>query len=303
MKHVVSYSELSTYRQCPLKHQWAYVERWRKPVSPDGALAKGSLWHLVLEKHYEILKGHKRDSDESIRRSLIEAETAVQLFLFDKSGNQSDVQALITWMYAGYVETHRADEEWDIIGIERPFQVPLLDHEGNESNYDLKGKIDLVAKDRNTGHLWIWDHKSGANLPSDMDLDLDDQFGLYSWALKQEGSPVLGAIHNAARTTRNMADFPDYAGKAAPQTLSQRYSRTYLNRTDTELASVALDAWAVASNAYPAPGTELPLYSAPDPRQCSWKCDFKEVHLTVRKGRDSLETMENFGFNQDFTRH
>jgi hypothetical protein len=300
---VVSYSELDTYRQCPLKHMWAYKERWRRPVDPNGALAKGSLWHLVLETHYQVLQTHARNNQGSENAALVEAHQAVLPYLVDtRTGAQSETQALVQWMYEGYVALWGADPHWDIVEVEGSFQVPLLDDRGEVSPYQIKGKIDLLVRDRVTGHLWVVDHKSGANLPSMMDLEIDDQFGLYAWAMRQNGEPVLGAIHNATRTTRNTADYPDYSGKLTPQTLNQRNLRTYLNRTDTELTALARDAWAVAANAYPV-GGELPLYSSPDPRNCGWKCDFKEVHLISRKGREPFTALTEAGFIQDFTRH
>jgi len=302
-KIVLSYSELDTYRQCPLKHLWAYKERWRRPAVADGALAKGSLWHLVLETHYQVLQKHDRVTPESQAEALAESRTAVNPLLFDeRSGGQSEVQVLIEWMFEGYLSYWGADPDWDILGVEQAFQIPLLSPLGVESPYELKGKIDLLVRDRVTGHLWVVDHKSGANLPTQMDLEIDDQFGLYAWAMRETGQPVLGAIHNATRTTRNTADFPGYAGKLSPQTLEQRNLRSFLNRTDAELTAIARDAWAVASNAYPT-GETLPLYSSPDPRQCGWKCDFKEVHLLSRKGREASEALQEHGFVQDFTRH
>ena len=295
--HVVSYSELDTYRQCPLKHHWAYVERWKKPPTEGGALAKGSLWHLVLETHYLTLMGGGTIDD---------CREAVAGHLSDTvSGTQTETQELIEWMYNGHVDHHGSDDHWEILAVEYPFVINLPDPEGNPSPYDIKGKIDLVVRDRNNGTVWVVDHKSGANLPDQMDLDIDDQFGLYVWALNQPGHDKwvpTGAIHNAARTTRNMADKPGYTGKSKPQTLDQRHRRTYLNRADVELQAIALDAWAVASNAYPT-GSERPLYSSPDPRQCGWKCDFKEVHLLSRKGKDPHRALSEYGFVQDFTRH
>jgi hypothetical protein len=273
---------------------WAYKERWRKPPTIDGALAKGTLWHLVMEDHYLVLKdgGNLLDARDKINPYLVN----------ERSGVTTETQDLIRWMYEGYVARYGTDEEWEIIDVEMPFKINLPDPEGNPSPYDLKGKIDLVVRSKDNGLIWAVDHKSGANLPDQMDLDIDDQFGLYVWALKQAGLKPGGAIHSAARTTRNQADHDGYTGKSKPQTLDQRYRRTYLNRSDTELTSLALDAWAVASNAYPT-GDPLPLYSSPDPRQCGWKCDYKEVHLLSRKGKNPTQTMLEYGFIQDFTRH
>lgn len=301
---IVSYSELDTYRQCPLKHTWAYKQRWKKPMAENGALAKGSLWHLVLETHYNAIKTHERYDRDLDAAVLAHASAEVYPLLFDErtGDHQNEVQELVFWMYRGYVEHWGVDPDWDIVSVEDAFLLPLIDPDGNESPYFIKGKLDLLVRDRKNGKLWVVDHKSGANLPAQMDLEIDDQFGLYSWAMRQRGLAVLGAIHNAARTTRNVADFDGYTGKSVPQSLDQRHLRTYLNRSDTELTSIALDAWAVAANAYPT-GEALPLYSSPDPRQCGWKCDYKEVHLLARKGQDANQALLNYGFVQDFTRH
>jgi len=294
-KHVVSYSELDTYRQCPLKHTWAYKERWKKPSVTDGALAKGSLWHLILEDHYAVIKNGG---------DLQDAELAVAGYFTDeRSGVTTETQELMEWMYHGYVEQYGTDPDFEILSIEHPFVINLPDPDGNPSPYDIKGKIDLVIRNRANGTVWVVDHKSGAQLPNQMDLEIDDQFGLYVWALKTDSpwDPV-GAIHSAARTRRNTADHPGYTGKLKPQSLEERFRRTYLNRSDVELKSIALDAWAVAANAYPTTD-DRPLYSSPDPRQCGWKCDFKEVHLLARKGKDAHQALSEYGFAQDYTRH
>jgi hypothetical protein len=299
---VVSYSELDTFRQCPLKHHWAYIERWRRPVDENSALAKGSLWHLVLETHYLELQKHDRLTPESEAEAIKAAADAVfPLLVNESTGLQSEVQELVAWIYDGYIRRWGAEPEFDIVGVEHAFQIPLKDDQGQDTKFQIKGKIDLVVRDRATGQLWVVDHKSGANLPNQLDLEIDDQFGLYVWAMKESGTPVLGAVHSAARTTRNVADYPDYSGKAQPQGLDQRFSRTFLNRSEAELQSIALDAWATAANAYPE--IDRPLYSAPDPRQCGWKCDYKEIHLLSRKGRDPHKALADYGFEQNFTRH
>lgn len=300
---VVSYSELDAYRQCPLKHELGYKLRYRKETTSD-ALNRGKLWHAVIEAHYKAIKiwwdGGK---DMSVSFVLEVARQDVNKIL-DKARDEKNEQAdLVQWMYEGYVEKYGIDERWRPLALEFAFQLPLPNEKGRPSRYHMKGKIDAIMRDMETGRLWVWDHKSGANLPSQMDLEIDDQFGGYTWAMRQLGHKVIGSMHNANRTTRNLADFPDYEGKSKPQTLEQRHSRTYLNRGDIELDAIALDAYNVARNAYPPKSMQLPLYSSPDPRQCGWKCDFKEAHLGMRTGIPAKEALEDRGFIQDFTRH
>lgn len=297
---VVSFSELDTYRQCPLKHFLAYKQRWSQPPEEGSPLRKGTIWHQVMEAHYLSLKA---DDDAGKPRSLARAGEAVLPFIFSDGGFQTSDQALVQWMYEGYVDQYGTDDQWEILAVEYKLAEFLPDPQGGDSEFVLKGKLDLIVRDRKTGKIWVVDHKSGANLPSMFDLDIDDQFGVYTWLMQHKGLKIMGAIHNAARTTRNQADYPEYKGSSKPQTLDQRMSRTILTRSAKELENLANDAFAVAVNIYPPEGHELPLYSSPDPRQCGWKCDFKEIHLIARKGRDLPQVLEEYGFVQDFTRH
>ncbi|WKW85432.1 Cas4 family exonuclease [Microbacterium phage Milani] len=307
---VVSYSELDTYRQCPLKWVLSYKERWSKTPDEDSPLTKGSLWHEVMEAHYLAIQAMQRGKPQD--EALDDLAAKLSRLLWD-GPNQSANQKLIWWMYQGYLEKYGYDPDWEVLGVEVKFQARLVGPNG-PSPYIVKGKLDLVVRHRKTGKIWIIDHKSGANLPSLMDLDVDDQFGLYAWLLREAGIDVLGVIHNAARTTMNVGDDPDNwdpeTGEPLKkgikrQTLDQRMHRTLMNRGKRELDGIGRDAWAVASNAYPELSglDSLPLYSSPDPRQCGWKCDFLEAHLVARKGRPIRSALEEFGFVQRFERH
>ena len=299
---IVSYSELDTYRQCPLKHALGYGMRWTKPPRADGPLFKGSLYHAVMEEHYRLLKQYQeryrdrkyRMPAQAVEDFFVEARAEIMKLLVDpQTGEQSDVQNLIEWMYDGYVENYGHDENWRIMGIEHQINTPLRDENGRRSRYVLKAKIDLIIKDFSNGGLWVVDHKSGANLPNDMDLEIDDQFGLYTWAMREVGKKIQGTIHAANRTQRNKGFMP----------LDTRMRRTYLNRGEAELTNLALDAYRVARAAHPPKGQKTPPYSAPDPRQCGWKCDYKEPHLLMRTGRNVHEVMTEYGFKIDRTRH
>lgn len=294
---IVSYSELDTFRQCPLKHHLAYGRRWTKPPKADSALAKGSLWHLVMETHYKTILEFDYKNQEGGNHTDAEImEVIVQRiypFLHDEDGNQNTVQELIEWMYYGHVEMWGLDRDWKILAIEHQIIQPLPDRKGKPSRYHLKAKIDLLIFDLTTQGLWVVDHKSGANLPTQMDLEIDDQFGLYTWAMRAVGRKVQGSLHSANRTQRNKG----------PMALDTRLSRTYLNRSDVEVSNLALDAYEAARAAYPDDPANAPRYSSPDPRSCGWKCDFKEPHLLMRKGRKPDEVLVEYGFRINTTRH
>lgn len=300
---IVSYSELDTYRQCPLKHHILYGQRWTKPSKEGSALHKGSLYHKVMEEHYRLIKayqdanGGKNPKEGSQEEAdLLEAcKIECHKIVWDEQAGRyfDDVAELIWWMYEGHIANYGTMPEWRIMGVEHQIITPLLDNRGRSSRYHLKAKLDLVIKQRMTGGLWVVDHKSGGNLPTDMDLEIDDQFGLYTWAMRRVGRPVIGSLHAANRTQRNKT----------PMTFEQRMKLTYLNRDNVELDNIARDAYNVARAAHPPKSAPTPMYSSPDPRQCGWKCDLKEPHLLMRRGRKPSEVLREYGFKIDRTRH
>lgn len=287
---IVSYSELDTFRQCPFKHELAYKQRWTRPVREGSALARGTGWHNLLEAHYKLLK--KTDIKDLSPEVMLKT---VSPYLYDKKGNQTEDQELIQWMYEGYLKLYGLDEEWEILAVEKHSQFWLPTETGHRSRFKLKFKIDIVARNRKTGKIWIWDHKSCKNLPNQKMLELDDQFGLYTWGMRQLGFPITGSMHNATRTQRNKDD----SEKAQP--LDSRNLRTLLYRTDPELDMIALEAYRTAKRAYAI--KEGQADRAPDTDRCSWRCDYTEQCLGSRKGVDIRGMLLAADFEQDFTRH
>lgn len=299
---IVSYSELDTFRQCPLKHHLLYGQRWTKPVKEGSALQKGSLYHNCMEIAFKIVKtyqdAHKgrnpAEGSAEMKMLIQSIWTSIMPLLADeRSGEQTEVQGLIQWMLEGFFDHFGILEDFRVIGVEHQLLVPLRDQNGRRSRYILKAKLDLILRARSTGLLWVVDHKSGKDLPTSMDLEIDDQFGLYTWGMREVGKAVTGSIHLANRTQRNKSFMP----------LDTRMAMTYLNRDDTELRNLALDAYYVARAAHPPKSKEPANYSSPDPRQCGWKCDVKEPHLLMRRGRNPAEVMREYGFTIDRTRH
>ena len=301
---VVSYSELDTYRQCPLKHELAYKQRWTKQAPEGKALARGTLWHQVMDTHYRTLRALQQTLPGFSVPKTLEVDAlshcwqAVRPLLHDdRTGTQTDDQRLIEWMYYGYVKVYGADRQWQIVEVERSTQIPLPGESGRASSrYRLKVKMDLLVKDRDQ-RLWLIDHKSGAELPNRLELDIDDQFGLYTAALRKLGWPVYGAIHSAARTRQNKGD----EDGTNPTPLEKRFLRTAMYRTDTELDNLLIDAGRTARAAYG--NAAKPVYSSPSPDRCKWRCDFLDAHLMMRKGVPPRTALKDFGFHVDKSRH
>lgn len=271
---VVSHSELDAYRQCPHKHDLGFKQRW-VPSVVGGALGKGLLWHRVMEVHYGCIKDETthRHRMQKIARLLIEH-------------SDEEVGNLIGWMYDGYVERWGMDEQWEILSIEDGSIVELPRPTPFAKRVGVRMRIDLMVKDRFLGgKTWVVDHKSGQNLPTEKELDIDDQFGLYTWGKRHLGVPVFGAWYSAAVTRRNKVKF---------QQLDERFDRKRLYRTDTELDTIAREAYDTARNAY----SNRPAPRAPDSERCRWRCPFTEPCLAGRKGMPEVDYLKAARFKK-----
>lgn len=278
----VSWSEIDSFRQCPLKHELSYKERWVSGTTSE-ALSRGTDWHTILAAHYNLIRAKQHSESFDRWEKELRAALAVE-------GDQGD---LLRWMYEGYIEMWGTDPDWEVLAVEHAAEVWLPTPNGGRSRFKLKMKADLVVRDKVTHKVWLVDHKSHKNLPNRRMLELDDQFGLYTWGLRQLGNKVFGFYHSAARTQRNK--------DPESQTLESRFARTPDYRTDAELDLIALDAYRTVRRAYAIPVGEAER--ATNPETCRWKCDYVQPCLGSRKGIDLRRYLKDAGFAQNFERH
>lgn len=288
---VVSYSEIDTYRQCPLKHQLSYHERWRTDDEAE-ALGRGTLFHSVMEAHYGALK----DAETAGKApDAVTLYSAVSHLLRGRDGGQTDRQILVEWIYRGYVELYGTDTDWKIVSIERPLEVWLPTDTGGRSSFKLAGTADLVVRDMSAGGgLWIVDHKTCRNLPRQKDFDMEDQTALYTYLLRSKGIDIRGAIYNHCRTEKL---------KTREMTADERFKRTLTVRSDEELQTMMFEAYEQMLEAYK-PTLRRDAPRTPDGERCGWKCDLTEACLVGRKsGPDRMRSyLEDVGFTQRETK-
>jgi hypothetical protein len=298
---VVSYSEIDTYRQCRLKHQLSYIENWRVPDGDEAeALARGTLFHSVMEAHFGLIKEVGRDIEPE------DLFLAVAPLLYEEgTGNQTERQELVEWIYRGHVEKWlESDLSWKIEAVELPLTAPL------GPGFDLSGTVDLLVHiPQYGGGLWIVDHKTCRDLPKQKDFDMEDQTGIYAYLLKQQGYDIRGALYNHARTYKLKRQM----------FLDERFVRTPTVRQDRELETLVREAYEIMHEAYEHhdrrlgqswtgdPEREWAPYDAPrspDGERCSWKCNFTEACLAGRKlGPERTRSfLEDIGMTQHDTK-
>lgn len=282
----VSYSELEAFWQCPTKHRWAYVDRWNIDEGKP-ALDRGTVWHAMLQTHYEVT----RRPDWTATYGAEDLHDKVMATMV--SGGLDEEQCeLLTWMYAGYVENYGYREpEYDILATEinRTIPLPMPDDPYKPSEFGLKVKIDMVTRNRRTGQLLAWDHKTAGDFTPPERLQWRPQFPLYTWALRAASLDIAGFMVNSARTKRNKG----------PMNMDQRFQRRFMLYTDTQLTWHALNA-AKAAHAIHDPNRIE--YSSPrdlNMGACTW-CDFAKPHAQIIRGADETQAMTDFGFVRGF---
>lgn len=282
LEAVVSYSELDTFYQCPLRWRWQYAERWNvdKAVA---ALDRGTVWHAMLQTHYELarLKADSEERSDAVQRCMMSG---------DLGPEEND---LLWWMYCGYVECYGKDPEYDWLATEITRTIPLPDPDdpSRPGRYGLKVKIDGVTRNRRTGQLLAWDHKTGGDFTPLNRLEWRPQFPLYTWVLRAAGLDVFGFVVNAARTKRNQS----------PMTFDQRYRRNFLLFNDRQLLAFAVEA-AKAAAAMHDPGRIE--YAAPRDLvmgACTF-CDYDGAHRQVMRGIDEEVALKDLGFVRGYDR-
>lgn len=276
MTIVVSYSELSDFRQCPAKHKWGWQDRLVKDPASGTPMHKGTAWHALMEAHYN---NQPEDSPFQLLAS------------WEEQGWDSDYIDLLTWMYRGYLQRWGNDNQWDVEAVEQKLTHPLTVADNGEEIW-LGMTLDLLVKDQ--GRRWLVDHKSHGVIPKHNNLGLHEQFGLYSWVLRQRGERPFGVIYNSACSTWNKGDQKAFRGEPLKGTereksMDARYDRYRMNRTDAELDMIAAEAAATAKLAY---SRHNHHERHPDPELCIRKCSFTEACLLGRRTGDNERTIQ-----------
>lgn len=197
---VITHSEVQTFRDCPQKWSFAYVERLR-PLVTSAALSFGTAIHAGLAAGYAVLAAARLRGVDASRSEVVEASTTATMGLreaWEASSPDASQEAAeeaqraaetALWMIRHYWSAMEADLRNLIpLGIEAPFDVELRNEMGKRIQHlRLAGVIDLVAYDVAAGDVVVFDHKTTSGEVSQIDrrVEMDPQLAGYLWALRE----------------------------------------------------------------------------------------------------------------------
>lgn len=180
----VSWSALSTFRTCPLKYRFRYIDGLPEE-SVSSALVFGTGIHSAVEQHYQaILSGDPKPDLDALLfayRSawLLHEPDAIQ---FGSTETRASLDALASKMLAAFLASPAASVQGRVLGVEEEIRGMLV-----EGVPDLFGRVDLLTEDDD--RLVVTDIKtSRGKWSAEQVEDSGEQLLLYSH-LASEISP------------------------------------------------------------------------------------------------------------------
>ncbi len=177
-----SASRLETYRQCPQKYRFNYIDKI--PSTMEGIEAfMGSRVHEALEWLYTNLRFCKPVSTEELvafYHKKWDAEWHAEVQIVREEILPSEYRALGERALREYDHRYRPFDESRTLGLE--YKVDFsLDPDGK---YPMKGYIDRLSQPED-GVIWIHDYKMKGFFPAQQDFDLDRQLAYYQMAVQR----------------------------------------------------------------------------------------------------------------------
>ena len=143
----VSWSALSTFRTCPLRYKFRYVDGLPEE-SVSSALVFGTGIHTAVEQHYQaILSGEEQPDVERLMFAYRSAwlphdPDAIQ---FGSTETRASLDALATRMLTAFLSSPAASVQGRVLGVEEEIRGMLV-----EGVPDLYGRVDLLTEDSDT---------------------------------------------------------------------------------------------------------------------------------------------------------
>ncbi|HEX6976925.1 MAG TPA: ATP-dependent DNA helicase [Patescibacteria group bacterium] len=180
----LSYSQIETFKVCPLHYKLRYI--YKVPTPTSASQSFGISVHDALKDFYaSINEGQKASKDLLI--NLLGKNWIREGF--SSKNHESKFLEKAKEFLSEYFEKEYNKERKTVL-LEQPFTVPL--ENGNPSRpLKIGGKIDRVDELAN-GKIEIIDYKTGANVPTQKQVDHDMQLTFYALAATIMKQPPFG---------------------------------------------------------------------------------------------------------------
>jgi DNA helicase-2/ATP-dependent DNA helicase PcrA len=171
----LSYSQIQTFKTCPMHYKLKYI--YKIPTAPVAAQSFGISLHATLKEFYIAVRNGEKATEKLLLRKLTEnwiregftSKTHEERFLAKAKEYLSD-----------YL-THQFNSKITTAALEQMFTIPLTTDGKFERFLRIGGKVDRVDI-LPDGKIEIIDYKTGANVPTQKEIDNDLQMTFYAMA-------------------------------------------------------------------------------------------------------------------------
>jgi RecB family exonuclease len=182
----VSNSKLNTYRRCPKKYEFKYVQKLT-PKAKSLALERGSWIH-------ELLMVHADGEDWRVRHK--ELTKQFQNLFEEEREDLGDLPSECSRIMRSYLRTYADDAERYVVVDTEVDEIVTL-----PSGLRINIIIDAILEDKQNGGLWLRDYKTRKSFEDSENMMIDPQLTLYYGAAEMLGySPLNGGQYDEIRT-------------------------------------------------------------------------------------------------------
>jgi len=179
----LSYSQIDTFRTCPLHYKLKYI--LKVPEPPSGALSLGTSVHECMKDFYgEVMRG--RRGTEKLMLGLLERNWVNAGYVsrgHEKKAKERAREYLVGYLKEGF------DRKKLPAAVERSFVVPLSGKQ--ERRLKIGGRFDRVDI-LSDGGIEIIDYKTGEKVPTQREAERDLQLSIYALAATEIEEELFG---------------------------------------------------------------------------------------------------------------
>lgn len=185
---------IQTFLECPQRFAFDHPDECGTPADPvyaqlkaegrptSRALEVGSLIHLGLAQHYARMAMAQRGSHPDTYMKPLEAVKFV-------GGLQKSAHVeYVTDCLAAYFDHYRR-EDFEVVEVESLNEITF-------GGFQLTGRLDLAVRHRQTGLVYVMDHKSTSRYSEAQRLaySLSGQFHAYEWMARRKYGSDFGGM-------------------------------------------------------------------------------------------------------------
>jgi hypothetical protein len=298
MPSTISFTEISTYKTCRLKHHWRY-DRNLEPNRYEPRLTMGTLCHAGIESALR----NQGDVAAGVNRAYIDFCSGRDLFDEEKEEllKQTELATDVVCRYMN--ETSLPGRP---IVVEHPFELRIP---GTRNK--IAGRFDAIL--RSPDGVWLAEWKFPTRFRTEEDIQLSTQLAIYQWAAIRCGYPVVGILYNQilpklpaipnqnkngttsrkeimtdwetyARTVAERGDIPaNYEEEMRPKLANKEFSKTYrIYRSPEQVEHYVRELVDVSRDIA---NPKRRLYACESSISCG-ACAYREICLEKARGRD-----------------